>query len=491
MVYGLNWRFSQFSVLIQQNQHRNDYAMNTEKKGSFLLLCSIVATAILVALAVLPNDPLLLNEESVPIAYGDNLTFRPGLPQLGLYNQGSYETGPVEIVEDTWRPITDIVIEKPLHRADIAAPEAWNIRTDGSAKIVCVIDTGFDLEDPDLQPNLWVNDREIPGDGIDNDGNGVVDDVHGIAVSADGSLITGSMSDGRGHGTAIAGIIGAVGNNGIGGVGVCWKAQIMCLRAERLADASLIRSLRYALENGASIVNCSWGTRKSSSVALRNAFEELRVAGVICVFSAGNMKSSSDELDIDKVPRFPASWVKDGLDNGIVVTSTTPEDVLFPYAYYGKDTVHLAAPGKFISSMGEYHTGTSFAGPFVTGSVALVWSEHPEWSYKEVIACLLKTVDPLPSLDGKCLTGGRLNLFKALAYGKEVAPPVLSIKNVGDGRLEVYVASSPYDSNQYVVESSSDIVTWKEIGAIDPVKKTSVSVDAVLSDSGYFRVRSR
>lgn len=464
--------------------------MKTTEKGSFPIVVLSVIGAIM-AFAVLPDDPLFLNGGNTPIAYGDNVTFRPGLPQLGLYNQGGYDGVPVEIVGDEWRPLTNIVSEKALPRADISTPEAWNIRTDGSEKVVCIVDTEFDLEDPDLASNLWTNPNEVPGDGIDDDGNGIVDDVHGIAVNTDGSIITSITSDGRGHGTAIAGIIGAVGNNGIGGVGVCWKAKIMCLRAEGRTHASIIRSLRYAKENGASIVNCSWGTRKTNSEALRAVFEELREAGIICVFSAGNRKSSEDELDIDKLPKFPASWVREGLDNGLVVTSTTPEDTLYPNAYYGKDTVHLAALGKFVSSMEAYHTGTSFAGPFVAGAIALVWSEHPEWEYRKVIECILRTVDPLPSLEGKCLTGGRLNLFRALAYEREVAPPILSIRDIGGERVEVHVTSSPYDGNRYVVETSIDIVTWKEIGVLDPVKGVSMSIDVPLGKSGYFRFKKR
>ena len=462
--------------------------MKTREKGSFLFLSVIGATTM--AFAVLPNDPLLLNEGNAPIAYGDEVTFRPGLPQLGLYNRGAYELSPVEIVQDEWRPLTNVVSEKPLLRADISAPEAWNIRTDGRGKIVCIIDTGFDLEHPDIAPNLWTNPNEVSGDGIDNDGNGIIDDVYGIAVSADGSRVTGNTSNGDGHGSAIAGIIGAAGNNGVGGVGVCWKARIMCLRVDKLTHGSIIRSLRYAKENGASIINCSWGTR-SSSGELQAVFEELREAGIICVFSAGNRKWADDELDIDKVSRFPASWVKEGLNNGIVVTSTTPEDVLYPNAYYGRDTVHLAAPGKFVSSMEAYHTGTSFAAPFVAGAIALLWSEYPEWEYRKVIECILRTVDPLPSLEGKCITGGRLNLFRALAYEQEVAPPTLSIRDIGDNRLEIRVTSSPYDANRYVVESSVDIATWKEIGAIEPVKGTSVSVEVALNDAGYFRIQKQ
>lgn len=447
-----------------------------------LLLSLVVAIAVW---AIIPNDPLLINASKSPLSYyGDTNKFRVGLPQWGLLNLGGDATPLYEKTGGVMSPITTIEPEPYLPGADISAAKAWNIRTDCGGVIIAVIDSGVRM-DPDITPNLWVNEGEIPDDGVDNDGNGIVDDYHGIAVSRSGIEVTNDLTDHDGHGTAIAGIIGAVGNNGIGGVGVCWKAQIMCLKAE-LTDASAIRCLKYAIEHGAKVINFARGTR-SDSPLLKEAFKELHAAGIICVLSAGNMRSGADERDIDKSPRYPASW---GFDNCIVVTSTDARDELYPSACYGKNSVHLAAPGRLISTLGGYDTGTSFAAPFVTGAVALVWSEHVDWTYQQVIGRLLQTVDPLPSLEGKCISGGRLNLFRALAEGHEVTPPILSFTRTEDGRMEVSVILSPYDGAPYVLEGSSNFLDWIALETVRPTERLSSSHRVGSEGSQFFRTRS-
>lgn len=299
--------------------------------------------------------------------------------------------------------------------ADIDAPEAWNILNSASNIVVAVIDSGIRQSHQDLTNNLWINPGEIPGNGVDDDANGIVDDVHGI--NAVGATRTGNPEDDYFHGTHVSGILGAVGNNGLGISGVAWRVKIMpCKFLDRFGGGSLSdleECLDYAKAKGARIVNCSFES-SIFSTTLSNAFWDLRNAGIIVVTAAGN-----EGTDNDASPKYPAAFA---MDNLIAVTATTRTD---EQAFnFGATSVHLGAPGVSIlstrnSSDSAYgsDSGTSYAAPCVAGAAALVWARFPSLSYQQVIARLLGTVDPLPSLAGKCVTGGRLNLARALSGG--------------------------------------------------------------------------
>ncbi|HJZ93042.1 MAG TPA: S8 family peptidase, partial [Gemmataceae bacterium] len=295
--------------------------------------------------------------------------------------------------------------------ADIDAPEAWNTSTGTGDTVVAVIDTGIDYNHPDLAANIWTNPGEIPGNGIDDDGNGYRDDVHGYDFANNDA----NPMDDNGHGTHVAGTIGAVGNNGIGIAGIDWHAKLMALKfldaagSGYMSDA--VRALNYAVASGAKVVNNSYGGG-GYDPAMAAAINNARAHGVIVVAAAGN-----DGTNNDTSPLYPANYAG---DNVVTVAATDRTDHLASFSNFGRATVDIAAPGVGIYSTlpnGKYGTysGTSMATPHVTGALALVWDAHPNWSYRQVIDAVLNGADRLTSLTGMVATGGRLNLQNAIA----------------------------------------------------------------------------
>lgn len=310
--------------------------------------------------------------------------------------------------------------------ADMDAVEAWNNLNSASNIIVAVIDSGLRVTHQDIAANLWVNPGEIPGNGIDDDGNGAVDDVHGL--NSTGPTPSGNLTDNFGHGTHVAGILGAVGNNALGVSGVAWKTRIMACRF--LDDfghgyaADLIECLNYARTNGARVVNCSFETPGPINTTLSNAFWSLRNAGVVVVAAAGN-----SGLDTDIAPRYPACFA---IDNILSVMASTRSDTYLGYNY-GATTVDLAAPGfeilsTYYRSDSDYYSmsGTSMATPCVAGAAALILAKFPNLSAQQVVNRIIGTVDKVPDFAGKCVTGGRLNLARALSGGFTIRPGTYS-----------------------------------------------------------------
>ena len=253
-----------------------------------------------------------------------------------------------------------------------AIDSAWR-QTTGADVTVAIIDSGVDLGHPDLAPNLWTNPGEIPGNGVDDDGNGYVDDVHGYDfVDNDGT-----PQDANGHGTHVAGIVGARGGNGIGGAGVAWQARLMAVRVldgqARGTTAAVAAGIRYAVDNGARIVNLSLAG-PTSTPDLEDAVRYAQAHGVLIVVAAGN-----DGADLATAPTYPAAY---GEDNVLGVAATTRDGGLSSVSDYGPGA-DVAAPGEQILSTAlgggyEWRTGTSMAAPEVAGALVLLAAARPD-----------------------------------------------------------------------------------------------------------------
>lgn len=288
--------------------------------------------------------------------------------------------------------------------ADIDALEAWQTTTGSEEIVVGDIDTGIDYLHPDLLGNIWTNPNEIADNGIDDDNNGYIDDVRGWDfVNNDNDPI-----DDNNHGTHTSGTIGAKGNNGIGVAGVCWDVKLMPLKFLNAGGSgstdNAIKAIQYAAMFGVRITSNSWGGGNKSR-ALEDA---IRNSGALFVAAAGNSGSSTK--------MYPAGY---SLDNIISVAATDHNDALALFSNYSTTWVDLAAPGVSILSTVRndeyrYFNGTSMAAPHVAGVTALVLGQHPAWTNAQVKSQILSTVDPLASLAGKVLTGGRLNAKSAV-----------------------------------------------------------------------------
>lgn len=289
---------------------------------------------------------------------------------------------------------------------------AWNAATGGDVT-VAVVDTGAQLDHPDLDQNLWTNTGEIAGNGLDDDANGYADDVHGYDFAGKDA----DPSDDNGHGTNVAGIIGARGNNGTGVTGVAWRAKLMIVRVLD-ADGSgtvydVARGIRYAVANGAKVVNLSMAG-PDTDPALEGAIAEAKAAGVLVVAAAGNTGA-----DLDAKPAYPASSAS---DNVIAVASTDEDGALAPGSSFGARTVDLTAPGENINSTatgGRYDTrsGTSQAAAHVSGVLALMAAARPTATADELRAQLMAgaRVTGLPVAGGALDAGASLRRLLGIA----------------------------------------------------------------------------
>ena len=249
---------------------------------------------------------------------------------------------------------------------------AWR-QTTGADVTVAIVDSGVDLGHPDLAPNLWTNPGEIPGNGVDDDGNGYVDDVHGYDF-VDGDA---DPQDENGHGTHVAGIVGARGGNGIGGSGVAWRARLMAVRVlddqARGSTAAVAQGIHYAVDNGARIVNLSLAG-PTATADLEEAVRYAQDHGVLIVAAAGNAGA-----DLASTPTYPAALPE---DNVLGVAATAQGGVLSSVSDYGPGA-DVAAPGEQILSTAlgggyEWRTGTSMAAPHVTGALVLLAAARPD-----------------------------------------------------------------------------------------------------------------
>ncbi|MCO6438935.1 MAG: S8 family serine peptidase [Phycisphaerae bacterium] len=304
----------------------------------------------------------------------------------------------------------DPVFDQPgVAGADINATAAWNLWTGASDFRVAVIDTGIDFFHPDLVPNIWTNAGEIPNNGVDDDGNGYVDDVHGYDVYEGDP----DPTDYVGHGTHVSGTIAAVGNDGLGVAGVCWRAQIVPVKV--FGDdgngfvSALVAGIQYALDNDIPLSNNSYGLTDYSQ-ALYDVIAEARQRGHLYVTAAGNFLGR----DIDRYPVYPASF---DLDNIVVAGATASDDTLSAVSCIGSESVDVGAPGQDILSTypggWAFATGTSMSSAFVTGVAALLMSRRPELDWEAVKSRMLDTVRSVGGLSGRIATGGVIDAAAA------------------------------------------------------------------------------
>ena len=320
---------------------------------------------------------------------------------------------------------------------DVDAPEAWAITRGSADVVVAVVDTGIDITHPDLADNIWVNVDEIPGNGLDDDGNGKIDDVNGWDFRNDDASVFDSASEDD-HGTHVAGTIAGV-SNGAGIVGLAPNVKIMPIKflggAEGTGStAAAAAGIDYAVRNGATVINASFGGGSSATLQATIA----RIDALV-VASAGN-----NGVDIDLSPSFPASLARDsyGLPHVVSVASVDRTGARSTFSNHGVQSVDLGAPGSQIYSSlpgGAYGTysGTSMAAPHVSATAALVASLAPTLTGAQLATAIKDSAQPLASMAGLTTTGGLLNAHAALLRHVTPAVPIDVTAVAANGRATV------------------------------------------------------
>lgn len=360
-----------------------------------------------------------------------------------------------------------------LADADLDAPEAWDYTTGGLSAagdtiVVAIIDSGLNPDHPDLAPNLWVNWADSPADGLDNDANGYVDDSRGWNVYLQNDQINGFSTA---HGTAISGIIGARGNNGLGVSGINWQIKMMFVVGNG-QESAILSAYDYVYQarsrynqtqgqQGAFVVavNCSWGINyghPDDSPLWCAAFDTLGSAGILSVAAAANLP-----IDVDQLGDLPTTCPSEYL---IAVTSLDNADQIAPDASWGPQSVDLGAYGAGIfttSSAGnEYaaHSGTSFATPQVSGAIGLLYSTlcpdlialaktHPAEAALWVKSQVLTSATPNSAMNGNTVSNGRLNLGDLLMQNNQACLP----------------CSPPFALFANAISTSSALLNWAEV----------------------------
>lgn len=345
--------------------------------------------------------------------------------------------------------------------ADIDMVETWDIMTDSSSVICAIIDTGVDYNHEDLAANMWKNPGEIAGNGIDDDGNGFIDDVMGWDFANNDN----DPFDDNSHGTHVAGTIGAVGNNSIGVAGVSWNSKIMALKflkgSGSGSTSDAISAIEYATMMGAKITNNSWGGGGFSQ-ALKDAITAADAAGVLFVAAAGNNGTNNDSS-----PHYPSSY---DLPNIISVAATDSNDNLASFSNFGVSSVDIAAPGVSIYSSTPNNgysskSGTSMATPHVAGAATLMMAQFPALTNIEIKERMFSTVDAIASLNGIVTTNGRLNVNNAIMDTTPPPPPpqdlvVIFEDNMENGINGWSVSGSTSLWHQSFNRSNSPITSW-------------------------------
>ena len=327
---------------------------------------------------------------------------------------------------------------------DIGVEEIWDTTTGSNDIIVAVIDTGIDYNHPDLKANLWTNKGEIAGNGKDDDGNGIIDDYYGMCAKGAGT-ITGDPMDDDEHGTHCAGTIGAVGNNGVGVVGVNWKVKLMALKALHPvpgqnasgSQADIITCIEYAIKHKANVISMSLGGT-GYNAAYYDMLNRARAAGILVVAAAGNENSNNDDI-----PQYPSDY---SLDNIISVAAMDNNGKPASFTNWSATSVDVAAPGVNIYSTlpgGGYGnmSGTSMATPHVSGLAALLMSAYPSANYALIRDAILNGSVKVVGWEQKPIaTMARVSLTGAVEYlNQNVGGLVASFRGNGVNAAGNYV----------------------------------------------------
>jgi len=416
--------------------------------------------------------------------------------------------------------------------ADIDALEAWDTTQGSPSVVVGVVDSGIDATHPDLYLNIWLNQGEIPAakrsalidtdsdslftfydlnnaanaaqvrdlnsngyidaidllddplwaDGRDTDGNGFTDDFFGWNFRTDSNetFAPNNPSDLSGHGTHVAGTIGAIGNNTIGVTGINWRSSIMALRfldennqgdtASAIAAINYATMMRTQFGTNVRVLNNSWGQPGSSNVSLRNTIESSGNAGILFVAASGNGNVLGQGVDNDRTAFYPASYE---LESIVSVAAMDSNNRLAQFSNYGMKSVDLAAPGVGVISTlpgGGYGAanGTSMATPHVSGAALLVWSKYPSASLQEVRNAILSSVKANQSLLSSTVSKGALSASRLLTNG--IYSPAVSMEPVSDVTAlstdgkQIKVRYSHRDGIDLSTIDSQDIIVNRQWG---------------------------
>jgi len=353
-------------------------------------------------------DNLVLADPIDGLTVNDTLTSLSTDPNI-LYAEPNYIMTPQAIIPND----PEFSKQLPLNNVDnidIDAPEAWDVTTGSKNVLIAVIDTGIDYTHPDLINQIWRNTNEIPDNQIDDDNNGYIDDVLGWDFYSNDN----DPMDDHDHGTTVAGIIGAEGNNNLGITGVNWQVKLMPLKFLNAqghgAISDVIKAIKYAVNNGAKISNNSWGGTFFSQ-SLFDTIQMAQQQDHLFITASGNYAS-----DNDKTPYYPSSY---NLPNIISVAALDYKDKLASFSNFGVNSVDIAAPGIAVYSTARNngylnYSGSSNAAALVTGAIGLMLSKSELLSAQELKTALLASVIPLPNLTNFIASGGKLNLFTAI-----------------------------------------------------------------------------
>ncbi len=376
--------------------------------------------------------------------------------------------------------------------ADIKAIQAWDIHTGSSSIIIAVLDSGVDYNHSDLSGNVWINPGEIPNNGIDDDGNGKIDDWRGWNFIRNNN----NPIDDNGHGTFISGVVGAKGNNSVGIAGVMWNVKIMSLKfldndgEGTIADE--IAAIQYAIAKGAKIINSSY-TGSAYSQSEYNAMASANSAGILIMAAAGNGGSDDIGDNNDFLPQYPASY---SLPNIISIAATDQNDRRATFSNFGLNSVHVAAPGVHIVSTIPtsifpsgygFSSGTSTSTPHISGLAGLLCSYYSHFTHSQIRSTILRYVDVLPTLSGFIQTGGRINAYKALS--SLLIPTGLNANAISPTQISITWIDNATGEDGYKIERKEATGTYIQIASI--AANSTTYTDSGIKDGTSYTYRIR